>query len=583
MEYPPIPDLAGQASERRFRDAFENGPIGMALSTRDGRSVETNRALAAFLGFGAADLAAARENRSDAKDEARAFHAYLSNVVSACCASRFREERCFRRADGAEVWGEVSGMLMPSADGAPEYCFIVIDDITSRKAEQALSERLLAAIDAFSERVVLYDAADRLVFGNRAFREVNKAVSETLAPGTPYETYLRAAVAAGTMPEAAGQEEAWIAWRLDRHRNPAGPFELHRDNGRVMRIHEERLAQGGSVTIATDITEQKQAETALRQTEARLREAALVVGDGFCLLDDDDRILLCNDGFAAVYGADPAGITGRTLESVMRSAHAAGHGFRTGDQDFESWLEALMRERRSGSDITATLQATDGRWFFVRERVSETGEHVMVRSDITALKTLEAELRRLATSDPLTGAANRRFFLERANAEWERFRRYGRPLAVLMLDIDHFKRINDTYGHPVGDEALRALTAAIGAKLRNNDMLGRLGGEEFAVLLPETGLQGAEVMAERLRADIAAIRIDTARGLLTFTTSIGAAVCLDADGNVERGLARADAALYTAKRTGRNRVVIAADGADGSGAADEDAAHRAAESPRTGR
>ena len=420
-------DLA-LAAMRRFRDAFESGPVGMALATRDGRSVEINRALASFLGLGAEDLAAAREGRPDAGDEARAFQAYLSKVVAECRPSRPREEQRFRRADGAEVWGEVSGMPLPSADGAPEYCFIVIDDITGRKADQALSERLLAAIDAFSERVVLYDEADRLVFGNKAFRDVNKAVSETLTPGTPYEIYLRAAVAAGTMPEAVGREEAWIAWRLDRHRNPSGPFELHRDNGRVMRIHEERLEQGGSVTIATDITEQKRAET---------------------------------------------------------------------------------------------------------------------------------ELRRLATSDPLTGAANRRFLLERADAEWVRSRRYGRPLAVLMLDIDHFKRINDTHGHPVGDEALRALTAAIGTRLRNNDLLGRLGGEEFMVLLPETGLRGAQAMAERLRAEIAAIRIETARGPLSFTASFGVAVCIDADGSFERGLARADAALYAAKRSGRNRVEVA--------------------------
>lgn len=176
-------------------------------------------------------------------------------------------------------------------------------------------------------------------------------------------------------------------------------------------------------------------------------------------------------------------------------------------------------------------------------------------ADISDRKAMERELRRLATTDSLTGAFNRRHFLAAAGTELERANRYGNPLTLLMLDVDYFKTINDAHGHGVGDEALRRLVEGLRNALRDIDVIGRLGGEEFAVLLPETGMAGALITAERLRAQVDELRMDLPEGgQLAFTVSIGIAAPRAEDGSVEAVLARADKALYRAKDQGRNRV-----------------------------
>jgi diguanylate cyclase (GGDEF)-like protein len=167
-----------------------------------------------------------------------------------------------------------------------------------------------------------------------------------------------------------------------------------------------------------------------------------------------------------------------------------------------------------------------------------------------------AELEELASKDSLTGTSNRRHFMHLAALELDHARRMGRSFALLALDIDHFKRINDTWGHAAGDEALKAFTNACRQGLREYDILGRVGGEEFAVALPNTGLDGAKVIAERLRAAVEELVVRPAKGdLFDLTVSIGIAVLGEDDSSVSELLARADKALYTAKAMGRNRVV----------------------------
>lgn len=178
-----------------------------------------------------------------------------------------------------------------------------------------------------------------------------------------------------------------------------------------------------------------------------------------------------------------------------------------------------------------------------------------VMTDISDRKAMERELRRLATIDPLTGAFNRRHFLATAATEMERAHRYGNPLTLLMLDVDHFKSINDRHGHGIGDQALSLLVDTLRKALRDIDVIGRLGGEEFAVLLPETGMAGALVTAERLRTQVAASRVALPDGgHAVFTVSIGIAAPRGGEDSVEVILAQADKALYRAKESGRNRV-----------------------------
>jgi diguanylate cyclase (GGDEF)-like protein/PAS domain S-box-containing protein len=186
---------------------------------------------------------------------------------------------------------------------------------------------------------------------------------------------------------------------------------------------------------------------------------------------------------------------------------------------------------------------------------SRTVGLVGVISNIDERRRLQADLERQARTDSLTGANNRRHFLELAEAEINRAGRYGSALSVLMIDVDFFKAVNDTHGHAAGDLVLCRLTDICRAGLRETDPIGRMGGEEFAVLLPETDLAGGVDVAERLRAKIAATSVAQPQGPpLRFTVSIGVATFKDRDGSLDGLLRAADDALYKAKRGGRNRV-----------------------------
>ncbi len=174
--------------------------------------------------------------------------------------------------------------------------------------------------------------------------------------------------------------------------------------------------------------------------------------------------------------------------------------------------------------------------------------------DITEQKAAQDELRRLATTDVLTGLANRRHFFERAGQELARVRRYGGQVALLLLDADHFKRINDTWGHAAGDEVLRRLAGVLREVPRSTDLAGRLGGEEFGVLLPGTDLDAARVLAERLRECIEAQMFQFDGEAVRVSASFGVTVLHPDDEAFDSAMARADAALYAAKFAGRNRV-----------------------------
>ncbi|MDO8958431.1 MAG: diguanylate cyclase [Rhodocyclaceae bacterium] len=172
------------------------------------------------------------------------------------------------------------------------------------------------------------------------------------------------------------------------------------------------------------------------------------------------------------------------------------------------------------------------------------------------LRQTEAALRELATTDGLTGAANRRQFVARADEELARVQRFDQPAALLMLDLDHFKRINDTYGHAAGDAVLVAFATTVRDALRKVDCFGRMGGEEFAVLLTGCAVKDARMFAERLRQLVADLRVSFDQQSIGVTVSIGIAGLQPGDANSEQALARADAALYRAKSAGRNRVEI---------------------------
>ena len=177
--------------------------------------------------------------------------------------------------------------------------------------------------------------------------------------------------------------------------------------------------------------------------------------------------------------------------------------------------------------------------------------------DVTDSAVSENRLITTSMRDPLTGAYNRKFLEWRLKQEVERARRYKRPLSIVMADIDHFKKINDTYGHQCGDEVLKGFTKSLTGALRNTDLLVRYGGEEFCCLLPETDCQSTAFVAERLRATIENEAVTYSCHVVNITASFG--VCgLEGIENDRDLIRRADEALYEAKKAGRNRVVVKA-------------------------
>ncbi|XXJ20959.1 diguanylate cyclase [Desulfovibrio caledoniensis] len=179
-----------------------------------------------------------------------------------------------------------------------------------------------------------------------------------------------------------------------------------------------------------------------------------------------------------------------------------------------------------------------------------------ISMDVTEQRKMEDELRTLASTDPLTGASNRRQFMSRLGEEFERCKRYNTSLVLLSLDIDHFKRINDTYGHPAGDDVLKELVALCRNTLRTTDLFGRVGGEEFQAALTQTRIGAGENTAERLRRRVEQCEVRTHDQIITFTISIGVTALAPEDESIEGLLKRADDALYQAKRSGRNRVIV---------------------------
>jgi diguanylate cyclase (GGDEF)-like protein len=234
-----------------------------------------------------------------------------------------------------------------------------------------------------------------------------------------------------------------------------------------------------------------------------------------------------------------------------------------------------LRRQREANGLAVDREYPNLGWLRVCKFATPSGAVAGFAVDINELKQREAALkeqielsealaRRLrdrADTDALTGTRTRRAFLEGAGEEFQRVRRYGHPLCLAMLDIDAFKAVNDDRGHAAGDQVLARVAAVCLSQLRAGiDHCGRLGGEEFAILMPDTALAGAKALSERLCAAVRELRFDAGGEVFGVSVSIGVAMLTATDDDVAALMARADAALYSAKGAGRDRVIVA--GAD---------------------
>ncbi len=301
-----------------------------------------------------------------------------------------------------------------------------------------------------------------------------------------------------------------------------------------------------------DITDRRQSEDALVE-EKRFSDTLIESMPGaFYVIDKEFNFRRCNHYLKTLIGL-PRGKQGQRpmLLSVLEVDRPLA----------AATLKEALEKGFAQSEFHLITKDHGTRLFTMsahRFQVGETDYLVGIGTDTTErlakMKSLEHE----AWTDTLTQVANRGHFMEIARQEFARCRRYGHPLSVWMLDVDHFKSINDTYGHQGGDSALQSLVSQSQQALRDWDILGRVGGEEFAVLLPETKTEQAMLVAERLRQGIASTLTPVDGGTLVhLTVSIGLATASDEDTDVEMLFKRADQALYEAKQTGRDKVCLA--------------------------
>lgn len=312
-----------------------------------------------------------------------------------------------------------------------------------------------------------------------------------------------------------------------------------------------------------DMTHQNEIQEQLRESEHHFRRLFESMQDVYYRTDTQGVVQHVGPGVRRVLGYEPHEIEGHTAESYYPQS-----------KDRDAFKAAIMAHGEV-SDFPGQMVRKDGTVIDIsissHALFDHNGAFAGVEGlyrDVTQRKNLERELQRLATTDVLTGMANRRSFLEVAEATFQRARESHAPLTVLMLDLDHFKTINDRFGHLEGDRVLAEFAQATKHQLRASDTVGRLGGEEFGLLLPHTlPAEGADI-ATRILEAIRALELTDSNGQhYGVTTSMGLGTLSPGDRSLHDLLDRADQALYLAKRRGRNQLAVLDAGNDGAMAA----------------
>ncbi len=312
-------------------------------------------------------------------------------------------------------------------------------------------------------------------------------------------------------------------------------------------LHNLRLAQ----KMQAELSARKQAEENLSLQSAALEAAA----NAIAITDKNGTIQWVNTAWVTLTGYSKEESIGHSARIIKSGIHDALFYKNMWDTILSGkvWRGDLVNKRRDGSLYFEEETITP-----VLDKQGNVTHFIAIKLDITKRKQAESDLEHLARTDTLTGVNNRRHLFELAEHEFEVARRYGHPLSVIMFDLDHFKNINDTFGHALGDRVLERVIQVVCSQLRDVDLIGRYGGEEFVIVLPVTGAQQAYLVAERIRSGVETLRIETDHSPAFVTLSIGIAEMLHEpqEGAVENVIRRADEAMYAAKQAGRNRTVI---------------------------
>jgi diguanylate cyclase (GGDEF)-like protein/PAS domain S-box-containing protein len=424
------------------------------------------------------------------------------------------------------------------------------------EALRAARDRLVQPTEAMSEGFALWDAHDRLVLYNKQLRQLLGAEGERVVLGARFEDLTRAVYRRLlAIEDAPPRYDDWLAQRLAHRRASKGPWEMHFRDGRWLAINEFRTQDGGTVSIYSDITEAKRRQRALEQSEQRLQAIMNSVIDGIVTVTGEGLVESANAAAAQIFGFEPGELAGLRVSDLLTSASerelerlAWPAPIEVTKLAQQSLIEMVGR-RKDGSNLSIELSVTEldlrGRRTFI----------LTVR-DITARKASEELIRFRATHDALTGLPNRALFDDRLAGALKRRARRDGMIAVLFLDLDRFKVINDTLGHSIGDALLVALSRRLRAAVRDEDTVARMGGDEFIFIL--CGLRSVEDALKPAQKVLDAIRpaFHIHGHELYVTASIGIGLSPSDGTEPDELLKCADIALYRAKERGRNRVQL---------------------------
>jgi len=307
----------------------------------------------------------------------------------------------------------------------------------------------------------------------------------------------------------------------------------------------------GMCGISTDITDEKNLQKMVK-SQKHLLNAVLDNADAYIYMKDIERTFqYVNSKVAERFGDSAENIIGKKDTEVL-STEVAEHIHLSDQKVFETNEKQIIEE--SSQDDSGEVR------HYISTKIPyqlEGGIPALIgfSTDVTELYALKEEFKKQANTDPLTELYNRRYFTEHAEREFYRAKRHLRIVSLISIDIDHFKDINDRYGHPAGDKVLMSVAKCLLPCIRQEDILARIGGEEFSILLPETTLQSAKVVAERIRLNQSNLFIEGEwQGKITLTVSIGVTCIKFEDDTFDDFFIRADKALYQAKALGRNQV-----------------------------
>jgi diguanylate cyclase (GGDEF)-like protein/PAS domain S-box-containing protein len=529
--------------------AYDVLPAGVVVTTPDGIIVYANPKLHAMLGREAGALAGCALTDLDDKDGAPPPGAGPGQPPPPPPPARERKdgrERRWRRADGSVAWVAVAlaGERVTDPDGQPLDLRVVTEVTGHRRLEAGLRDQLLmkdVLFEALPVPVFVKDGEGRYVDCNSAFERYTGLDRKNIVNRTIFN------VADGAVAQlhAAMDRDLMVNWGSCSYEHQVPHADKQPRMARISKtvFRDSQGEFGGIVGIIHDVSDGQ-------PNEARLQTILEQSPIGVSVSRRDDGVVVfVNTRFAELIGMARERIVG-----------SKARDFYLNEQQRAKVVERL---KTAGSVVNMEVQfkKADGSSFWTLFTVNQAVIHGMPVNlawiyDYTERRNMEESLRDMASKDPLTGILNRRSFMDLARQQVARAHRFDEPLSVLVLDIDHFKNINDTYGHSTGDEALRMVAGACCGILREYDLLGRLGGEEFVVMLPGVTADEARVVAERLRRSLSRMAIPCSTGRFHLTASIGIAAIDGPADTVEKTIHRADLGLYRAKRQGRNRVIV---------------------------